>query len=148
MHQDPTLEAFCHAFKNLDKTCTGDLENLYTEDVSFTDPLHHIEGRNALMGYYVEMLDNVTECRFDTHHYQRDDDEACVDWVMSLSHPRLAGGRRIEVAGCSRLTLRDERVCRQRDYFDAGAMLYEQLPVLGALIRWLKRHTRPTSRSH
>jgi hypothetical protein len=26
-----------------------------------------------------------------------------------------------------------------RDYFDAGALLYEHLPVLGTLIGWLKR---------
>ena len=27
----------------------------------------------------------------------------------------------------------------RRDYFDAGNLLYEHLPVLGAAIRWLKR---------
>ncbi|GAB3350183.1 nuclear transport factor 2 family protein [Chromohalobacter beijerinckii] len=147
MRQDPTLEAFCHAFKKLDKTCTRDLQNLYTEDVSFTDPLHHLEGRDVLLRYYAEMLDNVTECRFDTGHCQREGDDACVDWVMYLTHPRLAGGREIEVAGCSRLTFRGERICRQRDYFDAGAMLYEHLPVFGALIRWLKRRVDPASHS-
>nr|CDQ37541.1 Ketosteroid isomerase-related protein [Virgibacillus halodenitrificans] len=148
MRQDPTLETFCQTFKKLDKTCTKSLENLYTEDVSFTDPLHHIEGRGALLHYYTEMLANVTECRFDTGHYQREGDEACVDWVMHVTHPRLAGGRGVEVAGCSRLTFRDERICQQRDYFDAGAMLYEHLPVFGTLIRWLKRHMRPSSSSH
>ncbi|WP_280564132.1 MULTISPECIES: nuclear transport factor 2 family protein [unclassified Chromohalobacter] len=148
MRQDPALEAFCHAFKNLDKTCTRDLENLYTEDVSFTDSLHHVEGRDALIRYYAEMLDNVTECRFDIGHCQREGDDACVDWIMYLKHPRLAGGRRLEVMGCSRLTFHGDRVCRQRDYFDAGAMLYEHLPVLGTLIRWLKRRMRPTSSPH
>jgi hypothetical protein len=29
-------------------------------------------------------------------------------------------------------------VCLHRDYFDLGAMLYEQLPLLGAVVRTLK----------
>ena len=32
-----------------------------------------------------------------------------------------------------------ERVYRHRDYFDAGALLYEHLPLLGSVIAWLKR---------
>ena len=57
---------------------------------------------------------------------------------MHTSHPRLAGGQLIEVEGCSFLLWRD-RVYRHRDYFDAGALLYEHLPVLGRVIAWLKR---------
>jgi hypothetical protein len=29
-------------------------------------------------------------------------------------------------------------VCYHRDYFDAGEMLYENLPVVGRVIRWIK----------
>ncbi len=32
-----------------------------------------------------------------------------------------------------------DKVYRHRDYFDAGAMLYEHLPVLGRVVSWLKR---------
>ncbi|BBI47777.1 hypothetical protein HORIV_01980 [Vreelandella olivaria] len=59
---------------------------------------------------------------------------------MTFIHPRLAGGKPVEVEGCSALTFADDgRVQRHRDYFDAGAMLYEQLPLMGSAIRWLKK---------
>jgi len=32
-----------------------------------------------------------------------------------------------------------DKVYRHRDYFDAGAMLYEHLPVVGRVVSWLKR---------
>jgi len=32
-----------------------------------------------------------------------------------------------------------EKVTAQRDYFDVGAMLYERLPLIGWLLRWVKR---------
>ncbi|MGO1343160.1 nuclear transport factor 2 family protein [Chromohalobacter japonicus] len=145
MSQDNALATFCHVFEKLDKECTESLKNLYTDDVTFTDPLHHIEGREVLMRYYADMLANVQTCRFEVMHRQREGDDAFVAWTLHLTHPRLARGRPLRVVGCSQLTFRGDRVCRHRDYFDAGAMLYEHLPLLGAVIRWLKRRVDPAS---
>ena len=33
----------------------------------------------------------------------------------------------------------DGKVERHRDYFDAGALLYQHVPLLGSAIRWLQR---------
>ena len=44
----------------------------------------------------------------------------------------------LDSSGCSHLLWHD-KVYRHRDYFDAGALLYEHLPVLGRVIAWLKR---------
>jgi hypothetical protein len=32
-----------------------------------------------------------------------------------------------------------EKIIFHRDYFDAGAMLYEQIPLLGRVIKWVKQ---------
>ena len=58
---------------------------------------------------------------------------------MTFSHPRLAAGQPVRVEGAPRLEFDDaDKVCLHRDYFDLGAMLYEQLPLLGALVRTIK----------
>lgn len=142
MHRDPALEAFCAFFNKLDKTCTKKLYMFYTSDVSFVDPLHRIEGREALEAYFTALYENVTSCRFDFHHRQRQGDTAFVTWTMQLVHPRLDGGRMIAVEGCSRLEFAPDdagRVARHRDYFDAGALVYERLPLLGGAVRLVKR---------
>lgn len=140
MSQDKALEDFCAFFNKLDNTCTEKLYEVYTEDIVFNDPLHHIEGRDALEGYFAAMYENVAHCQFVYHRRQRQGNQAFVTWTMTFVHPRLAGGRPIEVDGCSALTFADDgRVSRHRDYFDAGAMLYEHLPLMGRVIRWLKQ---------
>ncbi|EWG97873.1 nuclear transport factor 2 family protein [Halomonas sp. BC04] len=142
MSQATALEAFCAFFNKLDKSYTQNLYQVYTDDVVFTDPLHHIEGREALERYFQGLYENVTECRFEFHDRLRQGTEACVTWTMRLSHPRLARGRPVLVEGCSRLSFSTDdprRVCRHRDFFDAGAMLYEHLPILGPTVRVLKR---------
>ncbi|WP_302139658.1 nuclear transport factor 2 family protein [Halomonas alkalicola] len=137
---DQRLEAFCAFFNKLDKSCTKDLYEFYTPDVLFIDPLHRIEGARALERYFATLYENVTACRFDFHERQRSGDQAFATWTMHLTHPRLDGGREIRVSGCSHLTFAaDGRVARHQDYFDAGAMLYERLPLLGGAIRLVKR---------
>ncbi|APE31110.1 transcriptional regulator [Halomonas aestuarii] len=140
MHQTPDLEGFCAFFNKLDKTCTKRLYEVYNDDVSFTDPLHHIQGIEALEVYFQNLYDNVTSCSFVFHETLQQEDTAFVTWTMQLVHPRLAGGRRIDVEGCSHLTFAsDGRVARHRDYFDVGALLYERLPLLGGAVRLVKR---------
>lgn len=142
MHRDDTLEAFCVAFNKLDTSCTKILYRLYTDDVIFIDPFHRIEGIHALEAHFSKLYENVTECRFTFHDQLAQGDNAYVTWTMHMRHPRLASGRTVAVEGCSQLafsTKAPQRVCYHRDYFDAGAMLYEQLPGLGSIVRWLKQ---------
>lgn len=142
MHQDDTLATFCAAFNKLDKNCTELLYELYTRDVTFIDPFHRIEGLEALEAHFLKLYENVTECRFVFHDSLRVERQAYVTWTMQMRHPRLAGGNFIAVEGCSQLTFspaEPQRVCRHRDYFDVGAMLYERLPAIGGMVRWLKR---------
>lgn len=142
MSADPQLEAFCAFFKNLDKSCTKSLYKFYTPDIVFQDALHRIEGTESLERYFSSLYSNVTACHFVFHERQRNGQEAFTTWTLHLEHPRLNKGRVVEVEGCSHLRFADDgsgRVVRHRDYFDAGALLYERLPLLGGAIRLIKR---------
>lgn len=140
MAEPAVLEAFCAFFNKLDNTCTEKLYEVYTENIIFSDPLHHIKGREALALYFSAMYENVEQCQFRYHVRQLQGQQAFVTWTMTFIHQRLAGGKPVEVEGCSALTFADDgRVERHRDYFDAGAMLYEHLPLMGSAIRWLKK---------
>ncbi|QJI17690.1 MULTISPECIES: nuclear transport factor 2 family protein [unclassified Pseudomonas] len=132
------LRQFAQSFARLDKHNLHLLDSLYSQDISFTDPLHQVHGISALQAYFAQLYSNVEQLRFDFHAFDHvADGEGYLRWTMSFCHPRLAGGRQIQVEGCSHLLWHD-KVYRHRDYFDASALLYEHLPVLGRLVRWLK----------
>ena len=134
------LRRFADDFARLDKHHLQRLDTLYTSDVLFRDPLHEIRGLEALRDYFGEMYANAQDLRFDFHGVdQVGPGEGYLRWTMSYRHPRLRRGAPIRVDGCSHLRWHDERVYHHRDYFDAGALLYEHLPVLGGAIAWLKR---------
>jgi hypothetical protein len=65
-----------------------------------------------------------------------------VTWTMHWSHPRIAGGNEPYPAGLLGGGHRRGACLHQRDYYDAGEMIYEHLPVLGWAVRGVKRRVR------
>lgn len=115
------------------------VDELYAPGVVFIDPFHRVEGSNALREYYRNMYANVLSIRFDFEGETRGADELALYWRMTYSHRRIGGGAPVTVPGCSRLLFdANGKVVLHRDYFDAGGMLYEHLPLLGRLVRFIK----------
>ena len=132
------LRQFAERFAGLDASNLDRLGELYSDDILFRDPLHEVRGLPAVRGYFGELYANISELRFDFYGFdQSAEGEGYLRWTMSYRHPRLRGGALIRVEGCSHLRWRD-KVYQHRDYFDAGALLYEHLPILGRVIAWLK----------
>lgn len=133
------LRRFAEGFATLNKDNLYLLGELYSDDVVFRDPMHEVHGLTAMQDYFAELYANVETLHFEFHGFDRVDvGEGYLRWTMRYRHPRLRGGAEIAVEGCSHLLWRD-KVYQHRDYFDAGALLYEHLPVLGGVIAWLKR---------
>ena len=133
------LARFIALYQQLDKQQLHRLPEVYAEQVLFIDPAHRIDGLSALTDYFAAMYQRLAYCRFEITSQQQQGQEAWLSWVMTFSHPRIAGGQAVRIDGATRLTFDDVgKVVVHRDYFDLGAMLYEQLPLLGAVVRAVK----------
>lgn len=149
----PALARVCCLYEKLDKTSTELLKSVYSDDIVFRDPLHEVHGLTALNDYFSELYMNVAAIDFVFHHPMgplpagntheilegAEQGLAWLSWTMTYRHPRLNGGKDIAVEGASRLEFHHGKVIRHRDFFDAGELLYEQLPVLRSVIGLLKR---------
>lgn len=60
----------------------------------------------------------------------------------ALVAPAYRRGAMRQLPGCSVVDMRDDRIVRQRDYYDAGEMIYEHLPILGWAVRGVKRRVK------
>jgi hypothetical protein len=132
------LQQFAEHFARLQRDNLHTLGELYDEAVTFRDPLHHIEGLSALRAYFDQLYANAQ----DIHYAIAGTDEVrpghgYLRWTLQFRHPRLNSGQPVSLQGCSYLQWH-ERVYSHQDFFDAGALLYEHIPVMGGAIRWLK----------
>ena len=134
-----SLSRFIALYQQLDRQQLHRLPEIYAEQVLFIDPAHRIEGLAALSDYFAALYERLSYCRFEIVSQQQQGAQAWLGWVMTFSHPRLAAGQPIRVEGATRLEFDAAgKVMVHRDYFDLGALLYEQLPLLGPLVRLIK----------
>lgn len=135
----PTIvEQFNAMYQTLDKDNMHLLREVYSEDIVFVDALHEIRGIDALEQYFAGMYQNLLYCRFDIHDVQSSDSSAYLSWKMDYAHPKLGGKKNISVDGVTHLKF-DDKVTFHRDYADMGQMLYENIPLLGSAIRYIKK---------
>lgn len=131
---------FRELFNTLDKGNLNRLSSVYAQGIRFKDPLGEANGLDELTRYFEGSYANVIACHFEFSREAVDEGIVALPWVMHLRHKRINGGEEIQVEGISHLQIADGKVSYHRDYFDAGQLLYENLPVLGGIIRKIKEY--------
>jgi hypothetical protein len=113
----------------------------YADDVFFNDGLKTLRGAPALKPYLRESAHAVEECRVEVEDITRTQrGEYLVRWRMMIRFKRFKRGIDTWSIGISHVRFAaDGRVAYQQDYWNAADGLYEHVPLLGALIRALKR---------
>lgn len=132
------VEKFKALYINSSSVTRARLEEIYEPDIVFRDPVHKIEGLDTLSEYMDTMYANVQQCSFDYLDQIVSRDRAVVKWDMTFRHRRLRGGKSIVVRGVTIVEYR-ELIYSHEDIFDLGSMIYENVPVVGAQVRYLKQ---------
>lgn len=130
------VRRFCAMFAELAPDKPMPLAELYAPGVVFQDPFHRVEGREALQAYFGRMNANIARATFAFNDPLLGDGRAFLPWTMRLQPKRFA--KEIVVDGATDLRF-DGLITRQRDHFDGGAMVYENVPLLGGVIRSIKK---------
>jgi hypothetical protein len=132
------LTKFVECYQELSTDNLDLLASIYHEEVTFIDPIHQVEGFNNLYDYFKNVYENLSQCDFVINNIIVNENEAAIYWNMTYVHSKLNHGKEVTVAGSSHIKGHDGKVIYHRDYLDVGAMLYEQIPLLGRLIKWMK----------
>lgn len=134
----PVVEAFINLYNNYGTTAIQRFGEIYEDALVFEDPVHKISGLSAYQQYCQKIGKQCREINFECHSVICQQNQACINWTMRYRHPSLSWGKPITVQGCTLLHF-DEKISYHRDYLDLGEMIYEHVPVLGRMIRKLKR---------
>jgi steroid Delta-isomerase len=135
-HADPRVDRVIGLFESLSRADAARLGEYYTPDASFKDPHNEVRGVPAITRIFSHMFDALENPRFVIREAVAEGDRCVLTWDFLLA----IRGRAITIHGASLLEFAaDGRIERHRDYWDAAEELYEKLPVLGGLMRWVKR---------
>ena len=127
-------------FENLSPQRLPELSALYTDSARFKDPFNEVFGTAAIHQIFAHMFENLAEPRFVVQQRLVDGAQVFLVWEMHFRFKRFDTTSAQVIRGGSHLLLAiDGRILDHRDYWDAAEELYEKLPLLGSLMRYLKK---------
>lgn len=115
------------------------LGELYTDDARFKDPFNDVRGVPAIVGIFGHMFESLDEPRFTVRTRIVQGAQCFLTWDFTFRMRRFDRSLQTIHGGSHLVLAEDGRITLHRDYWDAAEELYEKLPVVGGLMRWLKR---------
>lgn len=116
----------------------------YTEDAYFKDPFNEVSSSAAIQRIFQHMFKQVEAPRFYVTETMSDGARAMLVWEFHFCIQRWRYRKTQIIRGVSHLRFApDGRVNYHRDYWDTSEELYMHLPVIGRLMRGLKKALSP-----
>jgi steroid Delta-isomerase len=139
MVDDARMAQLRRFFETISPASVGEIGRIYAPDAYFKDPFNEVRGVPAIEEIFRHMFAQVIDPRFVVHDAVIQGDQGFVTWDFRFRMRRFSSDEQV-IRGASHLRFdADGRVAFHRDYWDAAEELYEKLPVLGGLMRFLRR---------
>ena len=136
-HAVTRIADFFEALSPADLARIGDF---YAAEARFKDPFNEVQGVPAIQAIFAHMFEALEQPRFVVTGRVVQGAQCFLTWEFLFAFKNFDKGVTQTVHGASHLVLDDAgRITLHRDYWDAAEELYEKLPVVGGLMRWLKR---------
>jgi hypothetical protein len=127
-------------FENLAPDNLAQLHQHYTAQARFKDPFNDVTGLAEIRRIFEHMFVALVRPRFVVTQQICQGRQCFLTWEFRFGFRNFHKGKEQVILGASHLVLDDQGlVVLHRDYWDAAEELYEKLPGVGSLMRWLKR---------
>ena len=137
------VERFVDFYQTLTPASLQRIRGVYAEDAWFKDPFNDVHGADEVQRILAHMFDALTSARFVIRDTVVQGDSAFFTWDFTFHVKKWKPLVEQRIHGASHVRFDVEgKVSYHRDYWDAAEELYEKLPVIGWVMRGLKRRMR------
>jgi ketosteroid isomerase-like protein len=132
-----------HYFETLSPHNVAAVAQHYAPDARFKDPFNDVTGVAAIQQIFEHMFGALEQPHFVVTTQVVQGAQCFMTWEFRFGFRRFKRGEQQVILGATHLLFSDQGlVTLHRDYWDAAEELYEKLPLVGALMRWLKRRAK------
>ena len=127
-------------FETLSPQSVSQLHTLYDAQARFKDPFNEVQGLPEIERIFRHMYEALDQPHFVITGPLVDGAQAFLTWEFRFRFKRFDTTTLQAVRGGSHVVFNEQGlVTLHRDYWDAAEELYEKLPVVGGVMRWLKK---------
>ena len=135
-----SVDAIVVFFETLSPASLPRISAIYADGARFKDPFSEVQGLSAIARVYTHMFESLQAPHFVVTGRVLQGSECFLTWNFVFRFQNIQPAKEQMVRGCSHLVLDAQgRIAVHRDYWDVAEELYEKIPGLGALMRWLKK---------
>jgi hypothetical protein len=139
MNSRQATENLATFFETLSPQSVAQLQTVYDEQATFKDPFNEVQGLPEIERIFRHMYVALDQPHFVVTGQVVDGAQAFLTWEFRFRFKRFDTTTLQAVRGASHVVFNEQGlVTMHRDYWDAAEELYEKLPVLGGVMRWLK----------
>ena len=130
-------------FETLSPASLAQLGALYTPHAYFKDPFNEVSTLADIRQIFSHMYATLEQPHFVVTGCIVDGAQCFLTWEFKFRFKSYDRRTDQTVRGGSHLKFNAQGLVEfHRDYWDAAEELYEKLPVVGSLMRWLKQRAR------
>jgi steroid delta-isomerase len=134
------LDALIDFYQTLTPESVTRFDEFYADNTYFKDPFNEVRGLPAIQRIFTHMFSQVAEPRFVITEQVVDGGGAMLVWEFYFRVRRWGQAEAMILRGVSHLKFDEaDKVIFHRDYWDTAEELYMKLPVLGTLMRGLRK---------
>ena len=134
------VDRLCAYFETISPQAVGRINEFYAADARFKDPFNEVRGLPEVQRIFSHMFVALERPRFVVTDSIVGENQCFLTWNFEFHLRRFDRATLQTIRGASHLKFTaDGLIDFHRDYWDAAEELYEKLPLLGGLMRWLKR---------
>ena len=134
------VQTLVRFFEQLQRSDLPRLAQLYAEQAYFKDPFNEVRGLAQIERIFAHMYEALDQPHFVVTEQILQGRQCFLVWEFRFRFKRFDRNNWQVVRGSSHLRMDEQGlVDYHRDYWDAAEELYEKIPGLGALMRWLRR---------
>ena len=127
-------------FETLSPQSVSQLHTVYDAQATFKDPFNEVQGLPEIERIFRHMYVALDQPHFAITGQVVDGAQAFLTWEFRFRFKRFDTTTWQTVRGASHVVFNAQGlVTLHRDYWDAAEELYEKLPVVGGVMRWLKK---------
>lgn len=138
----PRLSAYVEFWQRMTRDDLDRLGDWFAEDARFADPFNDVRGLPHIRAVFAHSLDLVTDVSIELQDRAVGERACYIRWIYRYRTKK--GGKPWRIEGMSELRFaEDGRIAAHVDHWDAAGQVYEKLPVVGAILRAIKRRLQP-----
>lgn len=119
------------------------LDTVYAPQARFIDPFNDVRGVAAIQHIFRHMFASLHQPRFHITERIVQGQQCFLRWEFRFCFKGFKVGQPQCIVGGTHLVMDGSgQIVLHHDYWDA-AQLYDKLPLVGGVMRWLKKHAKP-----